>query len=171
MSASSSKSSPLFGFIGMVELGGASWIGGYLLLNALGRPVEFHCTEPFKANRAQEILYGETLPAFVCGEQIGRALVDNSQLQPVMLLTDQAAALSLREYVPAPLAWLPPEPIERQLGMATVHLSGIDVFVEESRAEDGPLLQQSMALVSTKWDLQEPFERIREAVSELQKAA
>lgn len=81
MSATNTKSMSLFGFISVVDLGDATWIGGYLLLNPLGRPVEFHCTEPVKANRAQQILYGETLPAFICSEQIGRALVEEQSVE------------------------------------------------------------------------------------------
>ena len=172
MSATNTKSMPLFGFISIVDLGDATWIGGYLLLNSLGRPVEFHCSEPVKANRAQQILYGETLPAFVCSEQIGRALVDNSQLKPTLIMTDQEAALALRELTGIPVAWLAAEvPSNVRAGLVSVTLGDSVAFIEEQNANDQLPLQEALEQVMSKWDLQEPFERIREAVSELQKAA
>lgn len=172
MSATNSKSMPLFGFISIVDLGDATWIGGYLLLNALGRPVEFHCTEPVKANRAQQILFGETLPAFVCSEQIGRALVDNSQLKPSLILTDQEAALALRELSGIPMAWLvSAEPGRVRADLMPISLGDSNAYIESQNADDHTALQSALEQVTSKWDLQEPFQRIREAVSELQKAA
>ena len=52
--------------------------GGYLVLNFLGRPLEFHCTAPVRPNRAQEILYGPTLDPYLVGERIGQALLETS---------------------------------------------------------------------------------------------
>lgn len=172
MSATNTKSMSLFGFISVVDLGDATWIGGYLLLNPLGRPVEFHCTEPVKANRAQQILYGETLPAFICSEQIGRALVENSQLKPTMILTDQEAALALRDLSGIPMAWLSSESPERiRSDLISLSLGGLPAFMDSMHADDQATLHETLEQVVSKWDLQEPFERIREAVSELQKAA
>ena len=71
MSASGSKSVPSVGFLTVQEFTDLGLIGGYLILNAVGRPLEFHCTAPVRPNRAQEILYGPTLAPFLYGEQIG----------------------------------------------------------------------------------------------------
>src|SRR4051812_23172961 len=53
------------GFLTVVEDEQQGLVGGYLLLNPLGRPVEFHCTAPVKPNRAQQILYGPTLRPYL----------------------------------------------------------------------------------------------------------
>ena len=76
--------SPLasLGFLTVVEHAELGLLGGYLLLNAAGRPLEFHCTAPVKPNRAQEILYGPTLKPFLYGEQIGQTLLTRSKLTP-----------------------------------------------------------------------------------------
>ena len=63
-------------------------IGGLLLVNASGRPLEFHCTAAVKPNRAQEILYGPTLEEYLCGEQIGMALCDAIKHDSSLMLTD-----------------------------------------------------------------------------------
>ena len=56
-----------------------------------GRPLEFHCTAPIKPNRAQEILYGPTLDAFLYGEQIGRTLLAEAKIEPLLVCTDRSA--------------------------------------------------------------------------------
>ena len=91
--------SPSFGFVTVTDLGGAVFIGGYLILNSMGRPLEFHCTAPVKPNRAQEILYGATLEPYLYGEQIGQALVANeSSCRPLPSATEDSSPLSERPF-------------------------------------------------------------------------
>ena len=78
-----------------------------VLLNAAGRPLEFHCTAPIKPNRAQEILYGPTLESFLYGEQIGQTLIGQSNFKNVpgyaekkrtpILLQDHGSAVWFRD--------------------------------------------------------------------------
>ena len=56
MSVSESKSQISLGFLTVVDGGDTGCIGGYLVLNMGGRPLEFHCTAPVRANRSQQIL-------------------------------------------------------------------------------------------------------------------
>src|SRR6266404_5841932 len=79
-------------------------IGGYLVLNSSGRPLEFHCTAPIKPNRAQQILYGPTLEPYLFGEQIGQALVAKSSASPLVICTDLRPAMAVRSLVNAPVA-------------------------------------------------------------------
>lgn len=78
-------------------------IGGFLVLNMSGRPVEFHCTSPVRPNRAQEILYGETLDSFVCGEQIAPALVGRAKIELAAVLTNDPNMLPAIQLLNAPL--------------------------------------------------------------------
>ena len=71
------------------------YFGGYLITNQIARPLEFHCTMPVKPRRAQMLLYGPTMDAFVCGEQIAKALVGKAKVKPDIVLTDCAAVLAL----------------------------------------------------------------------------
>src|SRR5688500_11494160 len=57
------------GFLTVVEHDQFGLVGGYLILNSSGRPLEFHCTAPVKPSRAQQILYGPTLTPYLYGEQ------------------------------------------------------------------------------------------------------
>jgi len=168
---SATTSAPVMGFISVADLGGAAWIGGYLLLNSLGRPLEFHCTEPVKANRAQQILFGETLQPFLCGEQIGRSLVGNSSLKPDVLLTDMPSVMSLRGFVEFPLFLMLPDDTLPQGNWQSLDLAGVHGAVDARNVDDRARIVQALEQMASGWDLEEPFERIREAVSELQKAA
>ena len=68
------RSVPAIGFLTAVEHAEYGFFGGYLIVNAAGRPLEFHCTAPVKATRAQEILYGPTLRDYLY-EQIAPAQI------------------------------------------------------------------------------------------------
>jgi hypothetical protein len=97
------------GFLTVVEHAEHGLFGGYLLLNAAGRPLEFHCTTPVKPNRAQEILYGPTLGPYVYGELIGQALVAKAAVAPLIVCTDLPQVLSLRALIEWPVALVLPD--------------------------------------------------------------
>jgi hypothetical protein len=103
MDAGDAKSVPALGFLTVVEHPQYGLFGGYLVLNTAGRPLEFHCTSPIKPNRAQEILYGPTLQAFLYGEQIGRTLLTQTNTEPLVVCTDRPPALAAREFVATPV--------------------------------------------------------------------
>lgn len=98
------------GFLSVIELPSQGLIGGYLLLNAHARPLEFHCTAPVRANRAQEVLYGATLEPYLYGEQIGATLIKASRLSPLAVFTDCQPALAAADHILAPLWWVIPRP-------------------------------------------------------------
>ena len=98
------KSQPALGFLTVLEHAQHGLMGGYLVLNPAGRPLEFHCTTPIKPNRAQEILYGPTLEPYLFGEQIGKALVAKSSVEPLLICTDLRPAMAVRGLVSAPVA-------------------------------------------------------------------
>jgi hypothetical protein len=79
------------------------FFGGYLLINALARPLEFHCTLPVLPTRAQSILYGRTLPEFICGEQIGLALTKKARTPAQVVFTDSISVLALRRVANLPV--------------------------------------------------------------------
>ena len=56
MSMGDTKSQPALGFLTILEHDQLGYVGGYLILNSAGRPLEFHCSAPVKPNRAQQIL-------------------------------------------------------------------------------------------------------------------
>lgn len=97
------KSLPAIGFLSVTRDADQGLLGGYLILNFLGRPLEFHCTAPVRPNRAQTILYGPTLDPYLCGERIGHTLLEKSKAAPLLVLTDCPPAMAARFLVDIPM--------------------------------------------------------------------
>ena len=107
------------GFLTAVEVPERGYVGGLLVTNRFGRPLEFQCTSPVKPNRTQEILYGPTLVPFVLGELIGRTLLEKVGVKPHLVLTEQPEMLEVRQHVSLPVAYIDAngseaEPLEDQ---------------------------------------------------------
>ena len=58
MSGSAKTDQLRLGFMETIEVEGRGHIGGLLITNQNGRPLEFQCTTPVRPNRPQEILLG-----------------------------------------------------------------------------------------------------------------
>ena len=128
-----------FGYLLVVEDPLHGDTGGLLIVCDRGRPLEFHCTEPVRASRAQQILFGPTLRAYLHGEQIGGALLSRAKLPLRVLLTlDEAAAAAGRS-------------------------AGIETHVLNEGQTDTP---ESVAALAGSIDPLEPFGRVREAIAE-----
>jgi hypothetical protein len=191
MSHSGSKTA--LGFLTVQNNDESGLIGGYLILNEVGRPLEFHCTAPVKANRAQQILFGPTLEPFLYGEQIGQTLLSKSSLEPLAVYTDVEAALAVRDFVKTPVALVlggaapssdksasnkpaAGEPAatwrldtaHASVRLATFSLGHNRLAVAERHRRDQDDIQQRLAALAD-FDLTEPFERIREALIEAHK--
>ncbi len=180
-------SKPALGFLTIINNPQHGFFGGYLILNMSVRPLEFHCTAPIKPNRAQEILYGPTLEAFIYGEQIGQTLLRQSSHEPLMVCTDCEPALSVRQYVSWPVVLvLPPEQSvtfegeQRLLRIDRAHGGGPNLLTFQLgrnrlalpvRAEaQRRIIEQQHSELLEAFDLAEPFTRIREAIEEAQQA-
>lgn len=188
MTATAAKSKPALGFLTVVEQPQLGLIGGYLLLNPAGRPLEFHCTAPVKPNRAQEILYGPTLRPYLFGEQIGKTLVDQSKTAPLAVFTDCEDILATREHIETPMAMVthsneggrpPDNDRPAELDLSAGHRSGLIVFavgehhlaVPPGCEADRDAIIGRLTSLALTLDLVEPFGRIRAAIDEAQKAA
>ena len=188
MSASGSKSVPSVGFLTVQEFHDLGLIGGYLILNAVGRPLEFHCTAPVRPNRAQAILYGATLAPFLYGEQIGQTLLAKGKSRPMFVCTNVEPVLSAREFVSVPLVLLKerddeasaqyrrddphgalPAPKGRKL--LSFQLAGHQAAVVEDHARDRDKIVEQWQPHTEAMSLLEPFRRLREAIEEAQRGA
>ena len=79
-------------------------VGGLLVTNHFGRPLEFQCTTPVKPNRTQQILYGPTLRPFLLAEVIGCTLVEKVGVKPHLVLVESQELLDLRPHIDIPVA-------------------------------------------------------------------
>src|SRR5262249_8061846 len=170
MTAPSKPFPPCLGFLTILENAELGFLGGYLLLNAAGRPLEFHCTAPIRANRTQEILYGPTLRPFLFGEQIGQTLLTKSKLTPLVVCTDSEPALAVRDFTEIPVvvvlgatSSLSSSAAGNQFGLATNQVTSAP-----SHSGDEQLIRAAWPPLADHLNLLEPFDRIREALDEAQ---
>ena len=199
MATGQRKSPSAVGFLTVLEHSQHGLMGGYLVLNIAGRPLEFHCTAPVKPNRAQQILYGPTLEPYLYGEQIGHALVSKSSLEPLVIFTDRPPAIAVRMAIDVPLALVLPTNAESgettaqlpagsdetspgqkyRLDAPHVGAGGIKftlfaigrnrLAVAPDRDADREAIQRRLSELGESFDLAEPFDRIREAIEEAQR--
>jgi hypothetical protein len=167
--AGDGASAPTFGFLTTVESPAHGLFGGYLLVDSIGRPLEFHCTTPVKVSRAQQILYGATLSGHLHGRQIGASLLAESTTTPLAILTDSEALLHVRAHTSLTVVYV--GPAGAQAGQsdrhdATVTVGGITVCLPGGVST---AVVAGLEGLSGAVDLREPFERIRAAIEEAQR--
>jgi hypothetical protein len=147
----------------------AGHIGGYLVTNAWGRPLEFRLTTTVQPNRVQEILYGSTLTEYIFADLIGKTLVEKTSIQPALIVTDQAKMLALRSRIETPV-----------VGVGFTEPAGSALTIRHARShspisyplqfsDDGLRIQQLLDQIDQAVELSEPFVRAREAIVEARK--
>jgi hypothetical protein len=154
------------GFLTVLEEAGA-YLGGYLVTNMWGRPLEFRLSSAVQPNKVQKILYAGTLVPYICGDLIGKALVEKAGLPVQMVVTTCEAALDLRLKLDVPVVWLAPPDDSRAGGPLAVELPesrGV-LVCHDRHGPDAAIVRQLLA-DSQGLDLVEPFARIREAIVE-----
>ena len=171
-----------YGFLGIVITDDGGYLGGFLVLNANGRPLEFHCTTTVKPSRAQEILYGPTLSPYLVGEQIGATLANKAQTKLDAIFTNEANCYSLRELVDVPLLRIDAacEDANGSSGPSSAELGPHDarnrwssfshgeyqLYSCDPENSDQDRFKTEIADLLKYLDLHEPFIRVREAIGE-----
>jgi hypothetical protein len=175
MDADTSKALAAFGFLTVLHSHKHGWFGGYLVLSPQGRPLEFRCSTPVAATRAQEILYGVTLRPYLFADVIGQSLVAGSELPVELILTDQPEMLSLslmrREEV---VLVEPLREADRDENNAkgplnagvSFEFQGFRVTLPATTFRDGDWCKSKLAEVAAHVELGEPFDRVRAALRE-----
>jgi hypothetical protein len=167
MAAATTHNQFRLGFLAAVEDPERGMVGGLLVTNRFGRPLEFQCTTPVKANRTQEILFGPQLRPYVLTELIGKTLVEKIGVKPHLVLTESTDLLALREHVAVPVAslWDSSADLEQPLTLGKQKLR-----FHDAHANDRTEIARQAAQIPETADLKEPFDRIREALAETMKA-
>jgi hypothetical protein len=197
MTVRATSASQTIGFLTVMEDAEHGLLGGYLALNTSGRPLEFHCTAPIKANRAQEILYGRTLAPYLEGELIGGALLMRPKTPPAFVCINRPSMFAVRATCTLPVLLTlandaippaatvvtatpymeairserapPPTPSSSDR-LLPFELSGKPVAVLAAYSSDRSTIEEASRAWVADFDLQEPFTRIREALEEARSA-
>ena len=165
------------GFLTAVDLPGGGHVGGLLMTDRLGRPLEFQCTTPVRPDRTQQILYGPTLVPYLLGEVIGGTLVKKAGVKPHMVLCDSPAMLALRPHTDRAVARVEgdetdePNPhADGPAGGSQMTVGGRTLHFHPSHGGDREFVAGKREQIPEHADLAEPFARVREALSETLKA-
>jgi hypothetical protein len=152
------------------------YLGGYLVTNVWGRPLEFRLTSAVQPNRVQHILYAATLDPYLCADLIGKTLVDKAAVPVQLLVTDRAAVLDLRLKLECPVAWLAAADdaqaaalAERGAAAAPAQAGHGPLLCHPRFPDDVARMHDMLRCLDAGFDLAEPFVRIREAIGEARK--
>jgi hypothetical protein len=174
MTATGKQEQLRLGFLTAIQAPDRGFIGGLLVTNHNGRPLEFQCTVPIKANPTQEILYGPTLAPFILGELIGATLVEKAGVKPQLILTDHEQILELRNHIDKPVALVEKGEKESTGGESgarpSIKLGRQIIHFHPAHGSDQATVSRDAQRVPADADLQEPFERVREALQETLKS-
>jgi hypothetical protein len=150
----------------------SGYVGGYLVTNMWGRPLEFRLSSAVQPNRVQQILYGGTLQPYVCADLIGKTLVDKAGVAVQLVVTDREAVRDLRLKLEVPVLWLAPADEPRAAAGAALSPPGAGrnpLLCHPRYPGDVALARELLARLDAGFDLAEPFTRIREAIGEARK--
>lgn len=153
------------GFLTAVEDADRGVVGGLLITNRFGRPLEFQCTTPVKANRTQQILFGPHLRPYVLTELIGKTLIEKVGVKPDLVLTESSDLLLLRDHISVPVASVSDSSKSRS-DDDTLQLGQQRLRFHEGHDTDRTAIARQANQIPDTADLKEPFERIREALAE-----
>ena len=168
VSSTTNASTPItLGFLTILQEP-TGWLGGYLVTNGWGRPVEFRLTTAVQPNRVQAALYGPTLPEYLLADLIGKTLVEKTATKPDLVVTDTPAALPLRSRVEMPVVALRSSAATDTIVFEHPRASS-GLILSARFAEDRTLVSNLLDRVDTAVELAEPFARIREAIAEARK--
>jgi hypothetical protein len=154
----------------------SGYLGGYLVTNVWGRPLEFRLSSAVQPNRVQHILYAGTLEPYLCADLIGKTLVDKAAVPVQLLVTDREPVLELRHKLDCPVLWLAASDnarastlMERGAAVSPAGPGRGPLLCHLRFPDDVSLSQELLSRLGDGFDLAEPFARIREAVGEARK--
>jgi hypothetical protein len=158
------------GFLTVLQEAGG-YLGGYLVTNVWGRPLEFRLSSAVQPNKVQQILYAGTLVPYICADLIGKTLMDKAGVPVQLVVTNHEAVLDLRWKVEVPVVWLAPPEDARSAGLPLVPgtREGIRLACHAGFPADAEAVRGLLSGVDAGLDLAEPFTRIREAIAEARK--
>ncbi|MGB9614569.1 MAG: hypothetical protein ACP5KD_07125 [Fervidobacterium sp.] len=139
-------------------------LGGALVINDFGIPVEFKYSEPVIPTKLQEIIYGSSLEYYLHVEIIAKGLIQKLENRPEVLLVEDPTLLFDKNLVL--LTMLPqtvPEKRENNEVIVTVGSKSFRITFQESAKVDDSIIQKIIEYAN-KIDIMEPFERIQKAL-------
>jgi hypothetical protein len=74
-----------FGYLITRVFEGPTYLGGILVVDKKGIPLEFKYVEPIRPSRLQAVLYGNTIDRYIRVESVGIPLIESSEHKPASI--------------------------------------------------------------------------------------
>jgi len=84
---------PAVGYFVSISVDDFVFIGGAMVTDKYGLPIEFRYTEPVRANRLQRVLYGDVLERFIHTDVILTNLIERMEQKPSLFIVSDASFL------------------------------------------------------------------------------
>ncbi len=97
---------PALGYVVCLTMPDGAFIGGALITDSVGLPVEFRHTEPVVPTKLQRILYGKVLEAYMANDVVMGALLSSIQSKPDIYLVPDIAYLQGADGFGPPALWI-----------------------------------------------------------------
>ena len=96
---------PLFGYVVCLTMADGAFVGGALVTDAAGLPVEFRHTEPVVPSRIQRVLYGRVLEAYMHNDVVVGLLLASLTSIPQMFIVAEVNYLDGAGAFGQPAVW------------------------------------------------------------------
>lgn len=156
------------------------YLGAVLVVDTMGRPVEFRVTYPIKPTAIQRVLYGNALEPYIGAELCGKPLLKSTTHELALMLVDRESLLSVSQDAVTPFAYICPqgERLEvmdgmeaqgtrRSIGSSSGRFRPIEATFAKSAEAAADDVTSLIERLYADIDLLEPFERIAKAVESL----
>ena len=166
-----------YGFLEVVFDDSLGYTGGLLLVNQDGKPTEFHCTAPVTENRTQKILYGQTYRSHIFCDLLGEPLLKKCSSAPELLFVEQPELKQLEGEIAQPLLMVvdaseETEPkVVQHIQYPEFDVDHLKISVLTTDLEQFEFVKEACGRFTTTLTMDEPFERIRQAIKEAQQVA
>lgn len=155
------------------------FMGGAMVTDTQGLPLEFRYTEPVRATKLQRVLYGDVLERYIHGDVVAANLINRLEQKPELFLVSDASLLPALVASGKKTALLLPTrlPPLKELGaeqnvaddelLLQVSETGSPLRVRFAAEMDAPRKEdvvRMVAEISRSMDIVEPLTRLEAAV-------
>jgi len=170
----------LIGYLMLAEVAQNRFRGAYMIVDEVGVPKEAWFSDPIDVTRVQRILYGASLRAHLARDHCRKALLQSCKQRPCCIIADGPEFLELHTSDLPVLYIEKSPPIHADLSSAGMGedegASDVQPVIEHLNTSKGAHEDYDSVLplvrgLYTALDVVEPFERLRIAVGEVERAA
>ncbi len=150
----------MIGYLSVDEIDGKH-VGGIIVVDERGIPLEFKYTKPVQPTELQRIIYGKALEDYLHVEIIAKSLLSKLENKPGVILTDDVKLIEAGEGIFHVSKTTEGE--KRGEGEYVIASAGINYRLVGNGSIPDEILDELRAF-SERMDLLEPFQRLHRAL-------